>query len=124
MLRQYDYRCFVTEGIDNFLNDEHKHAQGLFREKNGTYLYIDSDTLSSHPKDGLYHILIRYPGITVGELIVDPSDSRIMEIRYNPFNVICQNGPYERGVFTTSHKWKNYMFSSHIEDISKMIREG
>ena len=124
MFRDFDYRCYMTDALDGCLKDSFKKAQNLFREKQGTYFYIDEETLIPHEIDGNYHILLRYPGYSIGKLIVDPNTNRVVKLYLNPPSVVCgENGPYKTSIIKYRSEWNGTDVDDIIRDIRSMIKK-
>lgn len=68
MLMKFQYRDKVTAAMNKYVRDEWGGA--TFRETEGCYLFLEESIANKHP-DGLYRIIFRVPGYTLGTLFVD-----------------------------------------------------
>lgn len=68
MIAKFQYRDKVTAMMNKYVRDAWGGA--TFRETEGCYLFLEESIKEIHP-DGLYRIVFRVPGYTLGTLFVD-----------------------------------------------------
>ena len=122
MLHEYDLRCWLTDVLDKHVKEDYKKVGKVYREKIGSYIYVDEKSLETKP-DGLLHLLVRYPGISVGELTIDPKEKMIVELRIPSPTTVVDRGPYNYTIIGEKRNLEGQDASEIINLIGEKIKK-